>query len=1465
MSTQPPDTPGSPRSASPQSTTPSTPPSSSPAKRYRVLRFFAWTAGSILLLLIMVVIGLTWYTTTASFQRRVGSEVKSVLEDSTGGRVDLGHIGIDLWHLAIEVDGLIIHGTEGPGEAPYIAVAKILVRLKINTVISHTVGRGAQSRIGLNYLEADSPQAHLIIDKDGKTNQPVPKHSTPSTEPLQDSLLDLQAKQILLNNGLVLINDRPIPFDAAARDLNAQVRYLSATDRYGINVDLADLVTHMSKQPVEHSQLHLGLELGRDIATLQHFDFDTGGNTHLSANALIEHFANPAWQADVTGGINLKQLGYLGGIDGFTSGVVNLDIHGRNCQVTPQIAQKNTPFWKRHNKTPVPVTQTMLAPDPDCKAGYLLLGDVEAQDAGFVTPDVRLHNVNAGAQLRVTPTELLFSALTGTLPGGGKIAGELKIENWLGEVPATAPANSPTTVAVAKTANNAAKNVGAAPPVTSVTVTPVGRAHAFAKVTLQGITLRTLLEVTAPNKIGDLGLDTQISGPVTAEWGGTAADIADTVQIGADLSLKPFGERRRNTSNVPLSGRVLAQYDGKTQVVRLQQVDLQTPGTTLSGKGVLGVNNGDPLTDLALKLQARDLSEFDQTLQILGVSANGKKGSAALPVVLHGSLAFDGTARGAIRNIDVKGHLAANDIEVKLGTTTDVQLDSVIADAEYAPSHGITVGSSTIKRGTAVLNLAGSAVPHRVVSRRGVVAYNFDNATTINASVQLANAQIPDLLQIAGQGSKIDLTGIVNLNAHVGGTLGDPAGTGNLTLANGVAYGEPYETVSVDATVLGQQINATRLLLQAHGMQITGNGGYNLTSKHLDAQLAGHDLRLSKFALVQKANPGADAVLSFTVSAHGTAEQPNLKAQLGLADITAQSKALGGLQATAYSTGSTVFYDVHSQLVGAQIAANGQTVLTGDYQTQARLTLSGVDVAKAVALFSPGSTDATSSIDGTVTLSGPAAKPQLLTASANFSNFIVTAQGITLKQTEPIRIGLRNGIVSIDSLHIEGPDTQVQGHGTAVVFGDNDPQGGTLDLHTTGNVDLAIAHLIDPQLITSGKVTFDAGVAGRLKNPSLVGRVNFNNANLAIDGIPNGLSNLTGAMVFNQNRLEVDNITGTSGGGKITLKGYIGYQKGLFADMTAVVDTVRVRYAGLSTTTNATIRLQGGQQALFLSGNVLITRFGVGPDVDFAAFAGAGGISVPPDPTSILNKIRLDVHVASAPQLDFQNSYAQIAGTVDLNVRGTAAVPSVLGTIRITDGSATFAGTSYELERGIIYFSNPVRINPTIDLDVTTHIENYDITVGVHGDATNLKPIYRSSPPLTEADIFNLLALGKTQEEAQISNQQATQAGTDPTTSAILSGALNATLSSRVGKLFGAGSVKIDPSYVGTLGQSTARITVQEPLTKQLTLVFATNVNESSQQLIQVSYQASENTSVVATRDEAGVFSIVYKIRKRYK
>ncbi len=1432
----------------------------------RLGRILLWSAGSLLLLILILIAGGAYYTTTADFQRRVGGEVVKVLEDSTGGRVELRRISFDLWHLAIEADGLVIHGTEAPDQMPYLSADKILLRVRIHTFLSHTVGKGAQSHIGLNYLRVEQPHFHLIIDKNGKTNQPVPKHPTPSTEPIQNTLLDLQAGKVELANGLAVVNDRAIPFDMAAEDFNVEIHYIASADHYGMSLDLANLRTKISNQPEVQSKLHLTAELGRDMAELKSFDFNTGSSTHLTANALLQHFNKPEWQANATGGIELKQLGMLTGVEGFTAGTVELDVHGRNCVVSPQVAQKNPHFWQRHNKKALPPSTKMLPPDPDCTAGYLLVGRVRAHRAGYVIPEVRVHDVDAGAQLHVTPTELLFTAITSTLPGGGKIAGEMKIENWLGEVPSNTAAASATAVAAATTANTAAKGMGSKAPIQSMALTPIAHAHAYLTVTVSGISLRTIMEFTAPEHYGDLGFDTSINGPVKVEWGGAVRDISESVQVDANLDFTPTGLPNRGyPSNIPLRGKVLGHYDGRTEVVNIAQLTLDTPQTVLTTNGVLGVNEGDPLTSLQVNLQAHDLGEFDQLLQTLGFEANGKKGTAAIPVVLHGTMGFVGSAKGAVRNLEVKGHLAADNVEVKLGTATDVQIDSVVGDADYSPDSGVAIASSTIKRGTSVLNVTGTFEPRKQLLRHGAVDYVWDEGLLINATVKLANAQLPDLLQIAGQQQKIPVTGLINLNAHATGTIHNLSGSGNVTLTNGVAYGENYQTISVDAAANGPQINATRVLVAAHGMSVSGNGSYNLDSKHITAQVQGSNLVLSKFDTVKKANEDADGALSFNVSADGTLEEPNLRAKLALANITADGKSIGELNATANSNGSNVFYDVHSTLVGAPVVLTGQTSLVGDYQTQAKLTITGFDVARPLDLFATNAMKATSSISGTVMVTGPAAKPLLLMGTAEFGDFDVKSQGIELKSAEPLRASLHNGVINVEQLRIMGPDTDLHAGGTIGVFGDTDPQGGKLGLTASGSISMAIAHTLDPELITSGKVTFNVAADGRIKQPSLTGNVKFQNVNAAIDGIPNGLSNMDGTMVFNENRLTVQDVTFTTGGGLMKLGGSISYQKGIFADLTATGENVRVRLYGLSATANANFQLQGGPQAVRLSGNVLVTRFGVGPDVDFAAFSGSGGVQAPPDPNSATNKIQLDVHVTSSPQLDFQNSYAKLAGNVDLTIRGTIAIPNVLGRIQITDGSATFAGTKYELERGNIYFSNPVRIDPTIDLDATARVENYDITIGIHGTATSIKPTYRSEPPLTEADIFNLLALGRTQEEAQLYQEQQVQAGTDPTTSALLGGALNATVSSRVGKLFGAGSVKIDPAFVGTLGGSAARITVQEPLSKQVTLTFATNVNQTAEQLIQVQYQINQDTALVATRDESGVFSIVYKIRQRYR
>ncbi len=462
----------------------------------RLGRVLAWTAGGVVALLVVLAGGFAWYSTTADFGRRVGNELVSVLENATGGRVEVGTVHFSLWHLAIEVDGLVIHGLEGPGEAPYLAADKILVRVKILSFFAHTTGTGIASHVGLNLLRVEHPQVHLIIDKDGKTNQPVPKHPTTSSEPLQDTLLDLRANEIDLVNGVALLNDRPIPFDVAARDLNAQVNYLSSTDRYGIKVDLNDLRTKMDTQPEAQSKLHIEAELGRDVAQLTKLEFDSGRASVLKVNGLLQHFAQPEWQMTALGNLELKQISVLLDVAGLTAGTVDVDIHGHSCAVSPAAAQTNKRhFWQRKLPAKPEKPGTLpLSPDPDCTAGYLVAGNAKVHNAGFETAAVRLHDVNGGGDLHITPRELLLTALTGYLPGGGSAAGELRIVDWLGETAPAAPSQSPTVKGAVTTANKTAVAVGAKPKAT--TAMPSVYAHAYLVATVNAIPLRTIMEAT---------------------------------------------------------------------------------------------------------------------------------------------------------------------------------------------------------------------------------------------------------------------------------------------------------------------------------------------------------------------------------------------------------------------------------------------------------------------------------------------------------------------------------------------------------------------------------------------------------------------------------------------------------------------------------------------------------------------------------------------------------------------------------------------------------------------------------------------------------------------------------------------------------------------------------------------------------------------------------------------------------
>ena len=423
-----------------------------------------------------------------------------------------------------------------------------------------------------------------------------------------------------------------------------------------------------------------------------------------------------------------------------------------------------------------------------------------------------------------------------------------------------------------------------------------------------------------------------------------------------------------------------------------------------------------------------------------------------------------------------------------------------------------------------------------------------------------------------------------------------------------------------------------------------------------------------------------------------------------------------------------------------------------------------------------------------------------------------------------------------------------------------------------GHIDLKLLSSFYPDFTSSGLVTLNLTVGGTLADPQPQGHFQVNGGSLSYAGLPSGLSELNGSLLFTRDRIHVETLTARTGGGTLDLKGDATYyNQQLNFNLTAIGKDVRLRYPpGVSSTADAELHWIGTRTASTVSGDIRINKMAVTPGFDFSAYLGSRQFSTITATNSPLNSVKLDVHVVTAPELQMRTAIARLSGDADLRIRGSAGRPAVLGRVDILEGQATFHGTRFTLERGDITFANPVAIEPQLNLQATTHVRNYDLNITLTGTPNHgLNLNYRSEPPLPKSDIIALLALGRTNEEsAQLQEQSGQGVFSDQASALILNQALNDTNSNRFQRLFGASNIKIDPQGLTTETNPTARgpqVTIEQEFANNISLTYSTNVSQSSQQIIQGEYYFNRNVSVVGTRDQNGVVSFDLRIRRRKK
>jgi len=1064
-------------------------------------------------------------------------------------------------------------------------------------------------------------------------------------------------------------------------------------------------------------------------------------------------------------------------------------------------------------------------------------GTVQAKDIEWSNGKLSMQNGRISAAFSLTPERFRVSSIKANLLGGD-LLGEADVTDWQSSL---APSPAPVRRHV----------IGRVP--------PESLQRGSLRLQLTGFPLLPAMEMLSSKNLplDQLELSGRASGKVEMLWVGSIREAETRVSLGIAPPLKPA------PSEIPVHGQMDGIYRGSRDELEVSQLHLTTPGSEITASGNLAADASSS-SSLRFSFTSHNLREWAPLVE-------AAYGSRDLPFAVHGWASLTGNASGKLPAPSVSGNLEVYDFDTTLPATKRVSArvlhwDALSAAVQYSSNHFAAHNGSLIHGHTTAHFDVSAALTGGVLPESAPFTLHFD----------LRNANLAEVAQLAGVAQP--LAGNLDMSVTVSGTRASPHGDGHLELHNGTVYGVGVPLLTSDLRLAGGELQFNNIDASAYGAPLSGSAAVStssMTESNTDwaknefrLNLSGRNLDLARFPRLQTSRFTADGVVDFTLRASGTPDQPAIEAHVHLKDLALDKERAGDFYVDAVTHGHQLDLNAHSDFDKADLTILGSVGLEHDFPADLNLAFHHLDVNSLLRIYLPGKITGHSPLEGTLHVRGPLRTPRDLKADAELQAFSVEVEHVQVESVAPIRFEVANQVLLVENFHLAGSGTDFTAHGRAHLTGAQE-----LDVRLDGSVNMTLLQSLNPKILARGNLGVNLNASGTLSQPVLQGRLEVKDIFVSHNDFPSGLSALNGVLRFDRNRIQIESLSGSTGGGTVALTGSATYQGGVFLlDFGATAHDVRLRYPpGVSSTANADVRLTGTTNSALLSGDVVVTKLAVTPGFDFGAYIVRSRQTVVlSERDSLPSRLKLDVHVVTTPELQMQTAVARLSGNADLRVRGSAERPAILGRVEVLEGEISFNGNKYKLERGDVTFANPAKTQPIIDLQASTRVRDYDITVQFRGDASvpnGLKVTWQSEPQLPEADVIALLTLGRTHEESANAASSGGFGFGGEASNLLINQALNSTVNSRLQRLFGASRVKIDPQG---LASETAlvrgpQVTVEQQVVSNLTLTYSTNVSVSNQQIIQVEYNLTRTISIVALRDWNGVVSFDFKIRRRKK
>ncbi len=851
---------------------------------------------------------------------------------------------------------------------------------------------------------------------------------------------------------------------------------------------------------------------------------------------------------------------------------------------------------------------------------------------------------------------------------------------------------------------------------------PVSKLHA----SMQAISLGAAKAALKTANLHQIPITGHISGTADASWAGSIQNIKARSDIGIKAGI---ASASAGSAPIPLDGAFHVSYDGRANMATLTNTFARTPQTRVDINGTAGQR-----LNLTVQAHAADLRELDSLAAAFqsGSEQSTAKTASSGSMNLAGAAEAQVIVQGSMNDPRIRGQLNGRNLQVENTEWRSLGLGFEASKSAVSIENGSLVNA---RQGN--VNFAFSS---------GLSNWHYLPSSQINVQVFSRGLAIKQLLQVA----KLDypVSGNLSVDVSMRGSQLNPMGSGSVRLAQGKVYGQPLQQFSVQFEGNGDAINSL-LNVSTPAGSAKANLMFNPKSKGYEVHLDAPGVKLAQLQPVQERNLGVAGVLSATASGRGTLDNPQLTATVQIPLLQMRQASVSGIKANLNVANHRAQLALDSEVAQTFVQARGTMDLTDSHYTRATLDTKGMPIEGLLALYAPAKSNGPHGIlEVHASAEGPLNDKTRMQAQVVIPTFKAEYQGLQIGNTRPIRVRYANSIVALDPTEIAGTDTTLRLEGQLPLEGS-----APVTLSAVGAIDMQLLRFFQPDIQSSGKLLLDVHGTGATAHPELKGQLRLQSVSLMTPDAPLGLQNLNGVLDISNDKVDVTQLTGDAGGGQISARGVIGYRPQLQMNLALRAKNVRVRYQdAIRTLLDSELNLVGTSEAANLTGRVLVNSLSFTQNFDLASLAGqvqSGPESAPSE--GMAQNLKLNITVQTARDLNLASSEVSLQGQANLRVIGTAADPVIVGRTEFTGGDIFLMNKRYQIERGIVAFSNPNRTEPVLNVRLTTTINQYNLSLTFLGPLDKMQTSYVSDPQLPTADIINLIARGKTTQQAAAS------------------------------------------------------------------------------------------------------------------